>query len=337
MKKILWIDDNESLINQGISIFQENGFQIFKATNTSRALSVLREEELDGILLDVHLKGGENGLDLLEEIRHFYPEIKIVIFTGYPEYNDHIVSGEKGATAYLTKISKSIPLNPKKQADFFSALHKLFPGSASNNVERGGNMPRTISAGITNYSHQSLENILKDLENWYVNLKKIMPHLEFQKQILIANGYWEEVNSNFIQIYTRAFLLYTTALTEIIEIKEQIPTEVQNNHVTRLNHIGIASYEISTDWDAVWHKDVKPKNYEDQNFKILEDLYAESRDMAIDLINLSNASERLKDYVGRKGSITSSNTSGKSINVNIGRDFSGNLIIGDENETNSES
>jgi ActR/RegA family two-component response regulator len=337
MKKILWIDDNETLINQGIPIFQENGFQIFKATNTSRALSLLREEKLDGILLDVHLNGGENGLDLLQEIHHFYPDIKIVIFTGYPEYNDHITSGEKGATAYLAKISKSIPLNPKKQKDFFSALHKLFSGSETKSVDKGNNMSRATSAGMTDYSHQSLENILKDLENWSVTIKRIMLHLETQKQILITNGYWESANSDFKWIYARAFMLYTTALTEVFEIKEQLPVEVQNNHVTRLNHIGTTSYEINMEWGTVWHKEVNPKQYGDQNFKILEDLYAKSRDMAIDLMDLSNVAERLKDYVGRKGSIMHSDTSGTSINVNIGRDFSGNLVIGDENETNNDS
>jgi len=62
MKKILWLDDNEKLIDASIELFQENGFQILKATTISRALTILQTEKLDGVLLDVKLQGGEDDL-----------------------------------------------------------------------------------------------------------------------------------------------------------------------------------------------------------------------------------------------------------------------------------
>lgn len=126
MKTLLWIDDDEKLIDASIPVFQKNGFVVIKATNTSRALSILREEKLDGVLLDVRLRGGESGLELLEEIRHLYPTLKVAIFTGYPEYDDHIHAEELGASAYLAKIRKSFPLDPDKQRRFFQSLDKIF-------------------------------------------------------------------------------------------------------------------------------------------------------------------------------------------------------------------
>jgi hypothetical protein len=198
-------------------------------------------------------------------------------------------------------------------------------------------MSRATAAGMTDYSHQSLDAILNDLSNWSIALTKTMAYLDVNKQKLVDNGYWEQANGDFKWIFSRSFMFYQTALIEINEIREQIPIEVQPNHVARLNRIGITSYEINMEWGDVWHRDMKPKPYGTPNFVILEDLYANSRDMSVDLMDLSNAADRLKDYVGRKGNLDQSVANAKTINVNIGRDFSGNLIVGDDNEVKNET
>jgi len=127
MKTILWIDDNEKLVETSTPVFLENGFSVLKATNTSRALTILREQAIDGVLLDVRLRGDENGLELLREIHHRHPNLRVVIFTGYPDYDDQLVAEESGASLYFEKIRKSIPANPAKQRKFFDTLHRVFP------------------------------------------------------------------------------------------------------------------------------------------------------------------------------------------------------------------
>lgn len=69
MTNILWIDDDEELLNQSEPMFARHGFRILKAANTTRALTTLREERVDGVLLDVRLSNGESGLELLQELR----------------------------------------------------------------------------------------------------------------------------------------------------------------------------------------------------------------------------------------------------------------------------
>jgi ActR/RegA family two-component response regulator len=148
MKNILWIDDDSKLIDSCIPVFQENDFIIFKATNTSRALSILREHRsiLDGVLLDVRLQNDEDGLELLKEIVDKYPNLKIAIFTGYPEYNDHVIAEKIGATIYFNKIDKSIPLDFLKQRNFFKALHKIFSSSKEKeNIKNVNNSRNTIN------------------------------------------------------------------------------------------------------------------------------------------------------------------------------------------------
>jgi CheY-like chemotaxis protein len=132
MTNILWIDDDEELLNQSEPMFARHGFRILKGTNTSRALTTLREERVDGVLLDVRLANGESGLELLQELRT--RDLKVAVFTAYPDYEDHLTAEESGAIAYFEKIDKSIPLEPEQQRAFFAALHKIFP--------LGGTMPQ---------------------------------------------------------------------------------------------------------------------------------------------------------------------------------------------------
>jgi ActR/RegA family two-component response regulator len=137
MKTLLWIDDDEKLIDDTTPVFRQNGFHVLKATTPSQALRFLRHQrgQLDGVLLDVRLGGGENGLELLEELGHIHPGVKVVVFTAYPDYSDQVDAKVAGALAYFEKVDKSIPLAPAKQATFFAALHRIFPDHRHSGVD----------------------------------------------------------------------------------------------------------------------------------------------------------------------------------------------------------
>ena len=134
MKSILWIDDDEPLMDSAEPIFARHGFHVIKAANTSRALTVLRTTRVDGVLLDVQLKGDENGLELLETLKAQYRNVPIVVFAAFPDYEDHVRAQRADASAYFAKIDKRIPLDPGEQRAFFGALHKLFPASGEANT-----------------------------------------------------------------------------------------------------------------------------------------------------------------------------------------------------------
>jgi CheY-like chemotaxis protein len=128
VKILLWIDDNEQLIDASQPVFERHGFYVLKATNSSRALTVLRQHTVDGVLVDVRLSDGEDGLELLDDIHHRYPSLPLAVFTGYPAYADHVRAMRAGAQIYWEKVDKYIPLDPEKQRSFFEALHLIFPG-----------------------------------------------------------------------------------------------------------------------------------------------------------------------------------------------------------------
>jgi DNA-binding NtrC family response regulator len=126
MKTILWIDDDRKLLDASVDVFREYGFELIKATNTSRALTILRAQKLDGVLLDVRLRGGEDGLELLQELRRIYPSLQVVIFTGYPGYDHHVIARRLGASFYFEKVRKQIPIERAERRKFFAALHQIF-------------------------------------------------------------------------------------------------------------------------------------------------------------------------------------------------------------------
>jgi FixJ family two-component response regulator len=164
-KNLVWIDNDGRLIDNCMPIFQENGFNIFKATNTSRALTILREEsdKLDGILLDVRLSEEESGLELLKEISSRDTKLPVVVFTAYPDYHDHVISEQLGAT-YFEKIDKSIPLDEEKQRNFFQALHKLFSKkSTTDEPKHRGSLDETKQ--LLN-SDKSNQNVKSNTINW---------------------------------------------------------------------------------------------------------------------------------------------------------------------------
>lgn len=198
-------------------------------------------------------------------------------------------------------------------------------------------MARASTAGMTDYSHQSLEDILRDLSNWFFTLQDVRAHLESEKQKLIENNYWEYVNVDFKQIFNYSFKFFETVTTEINEIQSELSLEIQSHHVARLMQLGKTSHEIYMVWKEVWVNDVNPKQYGNPNFAILERLYNHSCDMVIDLLDLTNVSDRLKDFVGKKVKPEQSSQITNNNIITIHGDNKGNTIIGNDNEVNNEA
>lgn len=76
-------------------------------------------------------------------------------------------------------------------------------------------MPRSMFAGSTDYSHQSLDDIIIDLNDWATSLESTIAFLDDSQRELDANGFWERVNIDFVLVVLTALKFYRTALSEI--------------------------------------------------------------------------------------------------------------------------
>ncbi|WP_342043285.1 sigma-54-dependent transcriptional regulator [Bacillus sp. OTU2372] len=104
MLNVLIIDDEQSICSS-LSFALEDEFKVWTALDAKSAVTLIEENEIDGILLDLNL-GKTNGMDLLRTVKERKPEVVVIIMTAYGTIESSIDAIKKGAYHYLTK-----PLN----------------------------------------------------------------------------------------------------------------------------------------------------------------------------------------------------------------------------------
>ena len=88
MFTVLIVDD-EKLERNGIKFLlkrEEEEFHILEAVNGKDAVGVLASNHVDILLSDVKMPY-MNGLELSGYVKEHYPDIEIVIFSGYNEFS----------------------------------------------------------------------------------------------------------------------------------------------------------------------------------------------------------------------------------------------------------
>lgn len=106
MYKLIIVDD-EPHIREGLSRFDWSSLGIELAASYENGLEVLRhfeEEPADLLLADVRMPF-MSGLELAEKVKKLYPALKIVILTGYSDFELVRTSLRSGVSDYLLKPS----------------------------------------------------------------------------------------------------------------------------------------------------------------------------------------------------------------------------------------
>ncbi len=83
---ILVVDDEEALLELAEESLLDLGYRVLTAGNGQQALDVLtRESSIDLMISDVIMPGGINGYELAERVTADYPELKVLLASGYTE------------------------------------------------------------------------------------------------------------------------------------------------------------------------------------------------------------------------------------------------------------
>lgn len=101
-KKVLVVDDDESLrrvIEYNIS---EEGYQVFSATNGKEAMDIFREEDVDLVITDLQMPE-MGGIDLIRQIRAVSPSAMVIVVTAFGTVDTAVESMKLGAFEYITK------------------------------------------------------------------------------------------------------------------------------------------------------------------------------------------------------------------------------------------
>ena len=101
------ITDDNAVFNQGMEILLKLSTDmdlIIKADNGADLLQCLKNDQPDVILLDLRMPVLD-GFATLQELKKFYPRIKVIILTVDAEASDIRRALQNGADAYLLKSS----------------------------------------------------------------------------------------------------------------------------------------------------------------------------------------------------------------------------------------
>lgn len=104
MKKILLVEDDETLAMGIKYALEQEAFLVEVATELEAARKSIGEKDFDLILLDVMLPDG-NGFQLCKEIRA-YSDLPIIFLTARDEEVNIVMGLELGADDYITKPFK---------------------------------------------------------------------------------------------------------------------------------------------------------------------------------------------------------------------------------------
>ncbi len=106
--KILFVDDEESILKVSSEYFRRRGYQTLTAGDGSDALKILESQRVDCCFTDIRMPG-MNGLDLADAIRNVDSLMPVIVMTGYPSLENAIQTIKNGVVDFLIK-----PVNLKE-------------------------------------------------------------------------------------------------------------------------------------------------------------------------------------------------------------------------------
>lgn len=161
-------------------------------------------------------------------------------------------------------------------------------------------MAKGLFGGMTDYNHQSFTDILNDLEEERIRIESYREKIQSDITQLQVSGYWnDKVPNSFKGIVSYAMRHFSTTISELYDIQKDLLKEVKEHHIKRLQKIASVAQEININIGKVWHQQYNNKEYGRDEFNTVETIYADTRDMAVNLLDASNIAERLHDFVGK--------------------------------------
>lgn len=163
------IADDEKIEREGIRYLlslEKGERRIFEAANGKQAMQILRTENIDMILTDIKMPVID-GLELARRAKELFPEIRIVIFSGYNDFTFAQEAIRYGVTDYILK-----PVDPDN-------FHEIIEKAEKNIRERQAEENREIRRQnflqqyfLQNYLYSGKKEILEkagefvDLDKW---------------------------------------------------------------------------------------------------------------------------------------------------------------------------
>ena len=99
---VLLIEDDAALARSLIRVMNAEGYQVVHANSGSAAVEKVMSRSFDAVISDVNLPGA-SGVDVLNVVRAYDPDVPLVLMTGCPTVDTAIEACSLGVLEYLVK------------------------------------------------------------------------------------------------------------------------------------------------------------------------------------------------------------------------------------------
>jgi PAS domain S-box-containing protein len=84
IERVLIVEDEPDLMDVAASLFTSMGYDVLTASSGREAIDVLEQRDVDILFTDVVMPNGMDGLELAAYARAHFPDMKIMLASGYP-------------------------------------------------------------------------------------------------------------------------------------------------------------------------------------------------------------------------------------------------------------
>lgn len=189
------ITDDHEIIREGLKkiISKHDDLKIVaEAANIQELEIILQKNQVELLILDISLPD-KSGLDFVKGLKLRYPEIKVLIFSIYPEEKFAKRAINMGADGYLSKSAKP--------SEIIEAIRK---------IEKGGKYLKT----------ELIEELFLRPDRFGVNSShEILSNREFEVLRLLAKGNKITEIAESLSLSVNTIASYKTRIQEKLNIK----------------------------------------------------------------------------------------------------------------------
>ena len=100
---VLIVEDEPDLLDVASSLFLSMGYDVMTAASGSDALNLLASRDIDILFTDVVMPNGMSGIELAAYTRNNYPNVKVMLASGYPQPALKLDRSRLGEFAFVSK------------------------------------------------------------------------------------------------------------------------------------------------------------------------------------------------------------------------------------------
>jgi len=151
---ILIVDDEEALRKLAAESLQPLGYRVITAADGQQALAVLATEDIDLLFSDVVMPGGLNGYELARQAAAKYPQLRILLTSGY--------TGKAGRSDGQARFSANLLIKPYARAELAQRIQALLntPARIADNKPVKWTDALSIGIGAVDDDHRILIEML---------------------------------------------------------------------------------------------------------------------------------------------------------------------------------